>query len=61
MPLRTGPTTERTTVTRIRDFVTTAIDLTKCWLCGDPAITTKRSLLGFKAGFCALHTELTAA
>jgi hypothetical protein len=43
-------------MTRIRDFVATAVDITKCWLCGDPAITTERSLLGFKVGLCGIHT-----
>jgi hypothetical protein len=44
-------------MTRIRDFVNTAIDITKCWLCGDPATTTERSLLGFKVGLCGVHTH----
>jgi hypothetical protein len=40
----------------IRDLIVTAVDLTKCWVCGEPAITTERSLLGFKVGLCDLHT-----
>jgi hypothetical protein len=44
-------------MSRIRDFVVTAVDITKCWLCGEPAITTAWSLLGFKIGLCRIHTS----
>jgi hypothetical protein len=44
-------------MSRIRDLVATAVDLTKCWLCGEPAVTTERTLLGFKVGMCDLHND----
>jgi len=48
---------ERTVMTRIRDFLATGVDITKCWLCGDPAVVTERTMLGFKVGLCGVHTD----
>jgi hypothetical protein len=42
---------------RIRDTIATAVDLTKCWLCGEPATSTARTIVGFKIGVCDFHSD----
>jgi hypothetical protein len=44
-------------MSRFTNLISTAVDITKCWLCGEPAVTTARTLLGFKIGVCAFHTD----
>lgn len=44
-------------MSRIHNLIATAVDITKCWFCGDPATTTERTLLGFKVGLCGVHTN----